>query len=93
MVARIVVVAALLALPLAAAAQNAPRKPLPTPPSHRPPSHHHHGNTGRFTPAVVINANDYIATPNPHKTPFHNTTHNTIPPGQDVFSSQSSDGK
>jgi hypothetical protein len=57
------------------------------------PQHHgkrpNHGSNSAYTPAVIINANDYLATPNPHKTPFHNTTHNTIPPGQEIFSSQS----
>jgi hypothetical protein len=60
------------------------------------PQHHgshgnrpNHGSNSAYTPAVIINANDYIATPNPHKTPFRNTTHNTIPPGQEIFSSQS----
>ncbi len=51
-----------------------------------------HGAGGRSTSPVLIDASHVIATPNPHKTPFRNTTHNDIPPGQDVFGTQSSGG-
>jgi len=93
--------AAFVVLPAVAIAQTPPAtpthgvKPNPQPSSGHGSNggHGHAGGNGRYTPGVIVNASEYLATPNPHKTPFHNTTHNDIPPGQDVFGSQSSDGK
>jgi hypothetical protein len=77
-----------LVLPVAAVAQSAPvrtpitPRPVPTGAALRHP-------TGRYEPAVVIDPSRYLATPNPHRTPFHNQTHATIPAGETIFSSRS----
>jgi len=89
--------AASAALPPTTVAQASPRPATPQPaPSGRTPghgSHHGSGSNGRYGPGVLIDARSYLATPNPQKTPFRNTTHTTIPAGEDVFSSQSTNGR
>ncbi len=89
--------AASVALPATVVAQTTtvPARPQPSPagraPGHGSGSHHGGSGNNRYGgPGVYVDARAYLTTPNPHKTPFRNTTHNTIPAGEDVFSSQSS---
>ena len=71
--------------PGASAPQPArPARPRPPSPGYRPGYNH-----GTYTPVVVIDPNSYLTTPNPHRTPFHNTSHVSGQPGQEVFHSLS----
>jgi len=98
---------AAFALPAIAAAQSAPAsgsatpahvksapaaqpRVRPTSPGGYPIGYPGHGHSGNYQPVIVINPNDYVSPPpKPHKTLNH--THADQFPGQQTFSSQSTD--